>query len=98
MTTAVTNTMKLSKQTYAILKSMAGINSNLHVLPGNKLVCVSPGKNIMFEASVEENFQTEFAIWDLNQFLGTLSLFNGSLLNITMPNHDWSRDAVRQSR
>ena len=41
MTTAVTNTMKLSKQTYAILKSMAGINSNLHVLPGNKLVCLS---------------------------------------------------------
>ena len=79
MTTAVTNTMKLSKQTYAILKSMAGINSNLHVLPGNKLVCVSPGKNIMFEATVEENFPTEFAIWDLNQFLGTLSLFNDDL-------------------
>ena len=71
-----TKMMKLSKQTCAILKSMAGINSNLHVLPGNELVCVSPGKNIMFQATVEENFTSEFAIWDLNQFLGTNSLFN----------------------
>ena len=71
-----TNTMKLSKQTFAILKSMAGINSNLHVLPGNELVCVNVGKSVMFNAVVEENFTTEFAIWDLNQFLGTYSLFN----------------------
>ena len=71
-----TKTMKLSKQTFAILKSMAGINSNLHVLPGNELVCVNVGKSVMFNAVVEENFTTEFAIWDLNQFLGTYSLFN----------------------
>ena len=51
-----TNTMKLSKQTFAILKSMAGINSNLHVLPGNELVCVNVGKSVMFNAVVEENF------------------------------------------
>ena len=71
-----TNTMKLSKQTFAILTSMAGINSNIHVLPGNELVCVNAGKSIMFNAKVEENFPTEFAIWDLRQFLGTYSLFN----------------------
>lgn len=76
MTIVANNTMKLSKQTIAILKSMAGINSNIHVLPGNELVCVSPGKNIMFNAHVEEDFQTEFAIWDLTQFLGTHSLFS----------------------
>ena len=75
-TTKGNNTMKLSKQTFAILKSMAGINSNLHVLPGNELVCVNVGKSIMFNATVEENFTTEFAIWDLSQFLGTYSLFN----------------------
>ena len=76
MTTAKTNTMKLSKQTVAILKSMAGINSNIHILPGNELVSVSPGRNIMFKATVEEYFATEFAIWDLSQFLGTYSLFS----------------------
>ena len=76
-----TNTMKLSKQTFAILKSMAGINSNLHVLPGNELVCVNAGKSVMFNATVEENFTTEFAIWDLNQFLGTYSLFNDATVD-----------------
>ena len=76
MTTARTNTMKLSKQTMAILKSMAGINSNIHILPGNELVSVSPGRNIMFRSTVEEDFPTEFALWDLSQFLGTYSLFS----------------------
>ena len=71
MTTTVkeSTSMKLSKQTVSILKSMAGINSNIHILPGNELVSVSPGKNIMFNAKVDETFKNEFAIWDLNQFL-----------------------------
>ena len=32
--------LNLTKQTVAILKSMAGINSNVHVMPGNELVTV----------------------------------------------------------
>ena len=83
MTTAKTNTMKLSKQTVAILKSMAGINSNIHILPGNELVSVSPGRNIMFKATVEEHFPTEFAIWDLSQFLGTYSLFSDAEIDFS---------------
>ena len=64
MTTTVkeSTSMKLSKQTVSILKSMAGINSNIHVMPGNELVTVSPHKNIMFTAKVDETFPTEFAI------------------------------------
>jgi hypothetical protein len=57
---------------------MAGINSNIHVMPGNELVTVSPHKNIMFTAKVDETFPTEFAIWDLNQFLSTYSLLTDS--------------------
>jgi hypothetical protein len=57
---------------------MAGINSNIHVMPGNELVTVSPHKNIMFTAKVDETFPTEFAIWDLNQFLSTYSLLSDS--------------------
>ena len=70
--------INLTKQTVAILKSMAGINSNIHVMPGNELVTVSPHKNIMFTAKVDETFPTEFAIWDLNQFLSTYSLLTDS--------------------
>jgi len=32
-------------------------------------------KNIMGKSTVEEHFDTEFGIWDLNKFLGTISLF-----------------------
>ena len=68
--------LNLTKQTVAILKSMACINSNVHVMPGNELVTVSPQKNIMFTAKVDETFPTEFAIYDLNQFLSTYSLLS----------------------
>ena len=68
-------TMKLSKQSIEILKNFNTINSNLHIVPGQDQVTVSPMKNIMVEAKFEEDFPVEFAIWDLSKFLGTLSLF-----------------------
>lgn len=66
----------LSEKTLAILKNFAGINSNILIKPGNTLTTVSPMKNIMAEAEIEEDFDREIAIWDLNQFLGTISLFD----------------------
>jgi hypothetical protein len=77
MTTIETkNKMKLSKQTIDILKNFSGINSNLHIVPGQNQVTVSPMKNIMVEVEFEEEFPVEFAIWDLSKFLGVLSLFD----------------------
>ena len=95
MTTAVTNTMKLSNKPMPFSKAWQGSTLTCMKLPGNKLVCVSPGKNIMFEATVEENFPTEFAIWDLNQFLGTLSLFNDA--EMTFGEHALTLKSGRQS-
>lgn len=71
---------KISKSTLGILKNFSGINSNLLVRPGNKISTISPGKNMMAEAIVDEEFDTEFGIWDLNKFLGVLSLFNDPTL------------------
>ena len=68
-------TMKISKQTLTILKNFTSINSNLLVKPGNKIATVAPAKNVMAEATVDEKFDTEFGIWDMNKFLGTVSLF-----------------------
>ena len=65
-----------SKRTLDILKNFASINSNILVKPGNTIKTVSPIKNVMGKARVEENFDVEFGIWDLNKFLGTVSLFN----------------------
>jgi len=40
------------------------------------ITTISPVKNVMSEALVTENFDTEFGIWDLNKFLGVVSLFD----------------------
>ena len=68
--------MKLSKDTIAIFKNFSAINSNLTLKPNNKLTTISTGKNILAEAGIAETFPCEFGIYDLNQFLGALSLFN----------------------
>ena len=67
-------TTTISKDTLNILKNFSGINSNLYVKPGSKITTMSPTKNIMAEVEVEESFDTEFGIWDLNKLLGVVSL------------------------
>ena len=74
MSTATTT--KLSKKTLEILKNFASINSNILVNPGNLITTLSPVKNVLSEAMVEETFDVQFGIWDLNKFLGTVSLFS----------------------
>lgn len=68
--------MRLSKETYNILKNFAAINSNILIQPGNILKTVSAGKNIYVEAKVTEDFDIDVPIWDLNKFLGIVSMFN----------------------
>ena len=72
----VAQRVTLSDITLGILKNFSGINSNILIRPGNVLKTVSPMKNIMGSAKIEETFDREIAIWDLNQFLGTVSLFD----------------------
>jgi len=44
------------------------------VKAGNKISTISPSKNVMAEAIVEETFDSQFGLWDLNKFLGIVSL------------------------
>ena len=67
--------MKLSKDTLALFKNFAGINSNLLLKSGNKLATISAQKNVMSDATVAETFP-DFGIYDLNEFLGAMSLFD----------------------
>ena len=46
------------------------------VKPGNIINTITPAKNVVAEAKVKESFDVEFGIWDLNKFLGTVSLFD----------------------
>jgi ribosomal protein L28 len=67
--------MKLSKETTTLIKNFAGINSNLLLKSGNKLATISSQKNVMADATVTETFP-DFGIYDLNEFLGAMSLFD----------------------
>lgn len=67
--------MKLSKETIALFKNFSGINSNLLLKNGSKLATISAQKNVMADATVSETFP-DFAIYDLNEFLGAMSLFD----------------------
>ena len=66
--------MKLSNNTTNILKNFSTINQSILIKEGNKLKTISVMKNILAEAEIEEEFEKEFAIYDLNQFLSGLSL------------------------
>ena len=66
----------ISKTTLSILKNFASMNSNILVKPGNVLRTITPSKSGMAEAVIDETFDVEFGIWDLNKFLGVVSLFN----------------------
>ena len=68
--------MKLSNNTTNILKNFSQINQSILIKEGNKLKTISVMKNILAEAEVEEEFEKDFAIYDLNQFLSGLSLYD----------------------
>ena len=76
MTTVEINTMKMSRETLEYLKNYSTINSNIIIEPGNVLKTLSPVKNVMSECTISETFEQTIAIWDLNKFLGTVSLFD----------------------
>ena len=87
---AATTSVKISKETLSVLKNFSQLNSNILVRPGNVISTVTPAKNVMAEATIGENFEVEFGIWDLNKFLGTVSLFDS-------PSFDFSEKSVRIS-
>lgn len=67
--------MKLSKRTLAILKNFSTINQSILIKPGNMLETISNVKDVYAKASIDEEFDKEFAIYDMNEFLGVVSLF-----------------------
>ena len=70
--------MNLSSDTVAILKNFSDINHNILLKPGNKIQTISTLKNILAEAEVSEQFEQEFAIYDLPEFLRAVDLFDKS--------------------
>ncbi len=65
--------MKISNKTLDILKNFSEINQSILIKTGKKLKTVSTLKNILAHAEVEEDFPQDFAIYQLNEFIGVLS-------------------------
>ena len=86
--------MKLSKNTLDMLKNFSDINMSIEIKEGNILRTVSVQKNILAQAELEDSFPQDFAIYELNRFLGAVSLFdnpefqfNGKSANIGTSKH-----------
>ena len=75
--------MKLSKKTLAVLKNFAGINQSIVIKPGNVIQTISNVKDVFAKCEIEETFEQQVAIYDLNEFLGVLSLFEEPDLTFT---------------
>ena len=60
--------MKLSNDTRDVLKNYSTINANLLVSSGNQIATMSQMKNIVSVATLPHTFETEFAIYHLNEF------------------------------
>jgi hypothetical protein len=75
--------MKLSKPTLALLRNFATINSNLLIKPGQSLSTINNAKNVIADGTVTETFETEFGIYDLNEFLGVVGLFTDPDITFT---------------
>ena len=67
--------MNLNNETVAVLKNFSTINQNLVIKKGSNISTMSAMKNIIASAEVKESFPVDFAIYDLNEFLAALSLF-----------------------
>jgi len=79
--------MNLSNETISVLKNFATINQNLVIKSGSSISTMSTMKNIVASAKVKETWPTDFAIYDLNEFLSALSLFE-------KPSLDFNNDFV----
>jgi hypothetical protein len=81
------NTMKLSDKTLTLLKNFSSINQSILFKQGSSLKTISVMKNILAEATIEEDLPTDFGIYDLNQFLNGLGLHQNPDLDFENEGH-----------
>ena len=80
-------TMKLSDKTLTLLKNFSSINQSILFKKGSSLKTISVMKNILAEATIEEDLPTDFGIYDLNQFLNGLGLHHDPDLDFENQGH-----------
>ena len=66
--------MELSENTLNVLKNYSGINPNMMIRSGNTIKTISEARTVLSTAIVDADFPKDFGIYDLNEFMGVLSL------------------------
>ncbi len=79
--------MKLSESTLSLLKNFSTINQSILFKQGSRLRTISVMKNILAEATINEEFPKDFGIYDLNQYLNGLGLHNSPELDFEADNY-----------
>lgn len=74
--------IEFSSDTISILKNFSQINQSLVFREGNVLATISLGKTVLAKASIAENVEADFAIYDMSKFLSVLSLFDSPTLKM----------------
>jgi len=68
--------MKIDNATVTVLKNFAKINPSILIKEGNTIKTMNTNKSILARATIATGFDKKFAIYNLDRFLSTLSLFN----------------------
>ena len=89
--------MKLTKETIAILKNFATIQPNLLFKAGSELKTIAEAKNIVAKATITEQIPQDFGIYDVNDFLSSLSLFNDPTYNFSADGKSVNLDEGKSS-
>ena len=91
-------TMKLSDKTLTLLKNFSSINQSILFKQGRSLKTISVMKNILAEATIEEDLPTDFGIYDLNQFLNGLGLHQNPELDFGNQGHVVIREGKSRTK
>jgi hypothetical protein len=90
--------MKLSSETISILRNFSQINPSIYFRAGNKIRTMSLAENIFVEATVNETFESDFAIYNLSEFVSALSLHDNPDLNFTNSSYVSFNDGKRKAK
>ena len=88
--------MKLSAETLSLLKNFSAINQSIHVKPGTTLRTMKVMKNVLAEAEIKEEFETEFAIYNLNQFLNSFNILDDPELDFSNESYVVLKEGKKQ--
>ena len=90
--------MQLSDKTLNLLKNFAGINQSILFKQGKTIRTISVMKNILAEVNVDEEFERDFGIYNLNEFLNAMSLYQDPQLDFKNESYVSIREGKTRSK